>query len=804
MAAPTIPNGEEHFFNITYEGNGGGQRVGKFVPFTDNGTIAKSCIFNSADSPGLTHTLSGDGNKKKFTISFWVKPCKFTGGFQALVTGGGTGGGTAAAGVFFNANMQIYTYFFLAEAITTTRTFEDTSKFYHIVIRVDSTLSTADDRVRMYVDGDQITSFGTRNNPSQDAEETLFNVSGKNIDIGRHTTSANYLDAYMAEVNVADGQSYGPETFGLTDTTTGRWIPKSLSGITYGTNGFRMEFANSAGQTIGDDTSGQGNDKTVVNLATTDITTDSPTQNFAILSTNRIKSGFTLSEGNLKLVSNNTDGFCMSTMKIGGKFYIETEVDGFTGDAAQGIGFVEETVSLGTDPAGTSDIFGIYSNQTDFVIIRDGEYYQDSGGAISAGGIFQIAFDSSDLSNSKIYFGINNSKWYYEDMSENSSFNADRPTFTIDLRARTNLRFYVANRASTGNPGTSTFICNLGQKAYTYTAPTGFGSFIQDNLPETTKGIPDFVWVKNLDNSGRGLQMYDSSRGPLKTIYSNGTNTESTNDDSLQKFLKGGFEAEDFTGFNEANESHVAWNWVCNGGTTSANTDGSGAGACTFQVNDTAGFAITQYTGTGSDLVVQHGLTKKPEWTLIKSLDYASQSWTGTHVGLTNPDNYNIYLDLTSAEGNAGEEYVVQGVTTTVLHGSGNQHNRSGTKYIMYSWTGIPGYSKFGTFTGNGNTDGPFIFTGFKPAWVMIKERSGTADWFIFDTSRGKINGQVYRIKANTSETENTSNVMDILSNGFKLKVGDNDKNGSNETYIYMAFAEHPFVGDGTNPVTAR
>ena len=208
MATPTIPNGEEYFFPLIYEGNGSGLRVGNFVPFSNNGTIANSLIINSGDSALLSRTLSGDGNKKIFTISVWVKPCKFTGDYQSILVGGGTGAGTSSAGLYFDANMRIYIYFFGAETLITNRTFEDTSKFYHILIRVDSTDSTADDRVKLYIDGEQETSFATRNNPSINADTTLFNVGSNIFNIGKHTSSNAYyyLDAYVTEVNFVDAQ----------------------------------------------------------------------------------------------------------------------------------------------------------------------------------------------------------------------------------------------------------------------------------------------------------------------------------------------------------------------------------------------------------------------------------------------------------------------------------------------------------------------------------------------------------------------------------------------------------------------
>ena len=285
MAAPTIPNGEEQFFTTLYEGNGAGQRVGKFVPFTDNGTIANSVIFNDADNAYLSRTNDA-GDRTRVTISFWVKRGHLSGNIHYIFTSY-DGSSTNDGYIRFNADNTISTRIGTPSShlYTTNRTFEDTTKWYHIVLSVNTNESTADDRVKLYVDGDLITSYSSRTNPSG-GDNTQFNYSSATFRVGS-TTNGNYdYDGYIAEFNLVDGSALTPSTFGLTDTSTGRWIPKTLTGITYGTNGHRLEFANSAGQTIGDDTSGNTNDFTVSALATTDIVTDSPTQNHATFDPN--------------------------------------------------------------------------------------------------------------------------------------------------------------------------------------------------------------------------------------------------------------------------------------------------------------------------------------------------------------------------------------------------------------------------------------------------------------------------------------------------------------------------------------
>ena len=774
MPTPAIIRGSDQFFVNNYYGNGGGQRVGKFQPYTDNGTIAKSCIFNSGDSPGLSHTLSGDGNKKKFTISAWVKPNKATGGYQGIITGGGSSSGSAA-GLYFNGNMQIYVYFFGANVLTTNRSYENYNKWYHIVARVDSSDSTADDRVRLYVDGTQVTSFGTRSNPSQDAEDTLFNVNAKNIDLGRHTTGTYYLDAYLAEVNFADGQSYGPETFGLTDTSTGRWIPKTLTGITYGTNGFRMEFANTAGQTIGDDTSGQGNDKTVVNLVTTDITPDSPTQNFPTFDYNMSSS--VLSEGNRRaLGSGNGTRQAYTTMTIdpydSTGYYIEFKLIQAT---YSNFGFRKDENFNGNE---------YYASEGFVAMNYVDDLYQD-GTNVYAG---SDTFSNDDV----IGFYVKNGELRY---SINGTMqNSSNP---IGNFKPGRYRITVGHQANYTPRGHVEIVCPSSK--WSYPPSGGFADYReiqQDNLPELTPGKPDWVWIKNRD-AADSHQWYDSSRGlPIK-LSSDVNSAESTIDDGVQKFLKGGFEVEDDVAINTSGEDYISWNWIGNGGTETANTDGSGSAiACTIQANPTAGFSIVKWEGDNGQTQVAHGLSQAPEVLIQKKRNGSGNWWVYSTVG---PNAYN-YNNLNTNSSWTNYTQTAPSAKTFTSHGW-----TTGQDIISYNFHSVPGFSKIGSYMGNASADGPFIYLGFKPRWFMHKANNA-ASWYIYDTLRSPMNPMLLPLFADTTGTE-SSNIQgfDFLSNGIKVRQATGyGANYSGVLVWYMAFAEHPFIGDGVSPATAR
>ncbi|MAR57954.1 MAG: hypothetical protein CMP44_03000, partial [Rickettsiales bacterium] len=304
MAAPTIPNGEEHFFVTQYEGNGAAQRVGRFVPFTDSGVISNSCIFNATTNNYLARTPSSNGSGTTLTFSCWVKRGLL--GLRDILYNGNITSNSEH--LHFDANNKLNYYEAGGGArkwnYVTTRTFEDTSKWYHIYVRRDTTDSTAADRIQIYVDGERVTAYDTETQPALNATG-YWNQTSYGHYLGT-TGSASYIRGigYLAEINMVDGSNPAISTFGLTDTSTGRWIPKALTGITYGTNGFRLQFGSPSA--IGDDTSGNNNDWSVNDLVASDLTTDSPTQNHATLNVNPTASGGTLSEGNLKLVTNNT------------------------------------------------------------------------------------------------------------------------------------------------------------------------------------------------------------------------------------------------------------------------------------------------------------------------------------------------------------------------------------------------------------------------------------------------------------------------------------------------------------------
>jgi hypothetical protein len=312
---------------------------------------------------------------------------------------------------------------------------------------------------------------------------------------------------------------------------------------------------------------------------------------------------------------------------------------------------------------------------------------------------------------------------------------------------------------------------------------------------------PDWVWLKDRTQAySHGL--FDSSRGANKKLNSNNTNAEQTPTEELKSFDSDGFTLGTANGVNQSSDNFVVWNWKANGGTTSS--DSNGSITSTVQANTTAGFSIVTWTGSGtSNETVGHGLTTAPEAVILKPRT-ESRNWLIWFDALGDNDKAFLFNTETPADNRFGPN----APTSSVFGLYGNQGNRDGTTFVAYAFHSVKGYSKFGSYTGNGNADGPFVYTGFKPAWVLFKniEQAG-GQWFIHDNKRETFNPSNSSLFAESSQAETADNSaldIDFLSNGFKKRNTGSGANNSGIKYIYFAFAEHPFVSSKGVPTTAR
>jgi hypothetical protein len=313
---------------------------------------------------------------------------------------------------------------------------------------------------------------------------------------------------------------------------------------------------------------------------------------------------------------------------------------------------------------------------------------------------------------------------------------------------------------------------------------------------------PDFVWIKGRSFADHHT-LNDAVRGVNKQLYSNLAFAEGTATDCLTAFNTDGFSVGLNVIVNQSTSTFVAWNWL---GANSTTSNTSGTISSTVSANQTAGFSIVSYTGNGTGTqTVGHGLGAVPKMLIIKSRT-TSANWRVYHVSVGNTAG--LALNTTGAsDTNSGFFQNTTPTSTVFTLGDGSTVNGSGANYIAYCFAEVKGYSKFGSYTGNGSTDGTFVYTGFKPAFVMWKRTDSAGyDWDMYDTARDTFNLAFKELLANANSAESASTVLalDILSNGFKLRTSNGNGNDSGGTYIYMAFAFNPFVTSGGIPVTAR
>ena len=324
-----------------------------------------------------------------------------------------------------------------------------------------------------------------------------------------------------------------------------------------------------------------------------------------------------------------------------------------------------------------------------------------------------------------------------------------------------------------------------------------------DNTQITVGFQPDLVWIKRR-NQAANHNLFDSVRGATKIIKSNLTNAETTLTDSLKSFDSNGFTLGDDATVGEVNPITYlmcSWNWKA-GGTASSNTDGSITSS--VSANTTAGFSIVKFNTNGqsssSTVTCGHALNAVPKMIILKPL--VTDNWYVYHVGIGNAKYIN--LDTTSAETSNSNTWGSTTPTSSLFSINTTFWGVNTNDIIGYCFAEKKGYSKFGSYTGNGNADGTFVYTGFKPAFVLLKQTNSTNYWNIYDNKRDIDNAVGKRLHPNRSDAETSNTDMDFLSNGFKLRNSGANQNGSGSTYIYMAFAENPFVTSTGIPTTAR
>ena len=801
-------------------------------------TISRSVRMRSSAGGYFSRTPATTTNRQTWTFSCWIK--QSVGNSFRSIFGSGTTSAAGNYGTFaITASNQLDLEVWAGAVFTTNAVFRDPSAWYHIVLAVDTTQATSSNRVKLYVNGVQILSFAVDSVSSYYTlnYDTAFNQAQQTTIGSLEPYAGLYLDAYITETNWIDGQQLTPSSFGETNAITGVWQPKKYSG-TYGTNGFYLNFSDNSAATattIGKDYSGNGNNWTPNNINVTaysgtppnnvsyDSMVDSPTvgatsSNYAVLNPLYVVPSSTMptfSNGNLKQTQVGGEGVntCVSVASMpfptSGKWYCEvTFVTAATSSpfrtrfGIQADAQINNSLSQNT---GKTQCFDYSANGNKGNNNAETAY----GNTYTSGDTIGMAVD---LDNGKIWW------------SKNGTFQASG-----DPAAGTNAAYTTlvgSNNYFTSVGWFATSDINFGQRPFSTTPPTGFVALNTQNLPTPTisngasymaattytgTGVtgravsnavngtsmqPDLVWVKSR-SSATYNELYDSVRGVSLRLFSNDTAAEADfSPYGVTAFSSGGFTVSDITsggyGVNENAVSYIGWQWNA-GGSTVTNT--SGSISAQVRANPTAGFSVVTYTGTGAAATVGHGLGVAPSMIIWKGVNYAI-NWAVYHV--STGVGAKMYLDLTNASA-ADTTYMNNTAPTSSVFSiaaSSWTNNTSSSTYVAYCFAAVAGYSAFGSYTGNGSTDGPFVYCGFRPRFVLFKKSSAADDWIIYDTSRNTYNvasNNLYPNGSYAEDTNTTNRAADILSNGFKIRSSATFLNLNAATFIYMAFAENPF-----------
>jgi hypothetical protein len=644
-----------------------------------------------------------------------------------------------------------------------------------------------------------------------------LNLSGTTHYVGSSSrASTDNLEGYLAEVNFIDGTALDADSFG--ETKAGIWIPKDTSGLTFGTNGYRLKFQDSSA--LGDDTSGNGNDFTASGLAATDVVLDSPTNNWSTMNPLNGDGGTTWKEGALELSTANKGNNANTFFMESGKWYWEAigTYPGYVGAVcAFDRGTYNNTISISG-----SDSIGYYSTGT----VYWGTGTNTTPASYSATDIIGVAVNMDD---GEISFYKNNSLEVTLTFSSTISRLATEGCYACYNNGSTsttkefNVNFgqdssFAGNKTAQGNTDDN------GNGDFYYSPPSGFLALCSANLPNpgidpaqdeepadyfntvlftgngSTQSItgvgfqPDWVWIKMRSDGSRGHALFDVVRGGTERIDSAYSQEGRTNEGNISFDSDGFSVTSSHPTVNDSSDTVVAWNWLA-GGSAASNTDGTITSS--VSANTEAGFSIVGYTGTGSAGTVGHGLSQAPELVIWKDRDTAVNWLVQGDVMGAAASGYIMLLNTTGSSYANSNFNTTLGASTITLDAGGTNYNGSGKDTIAYCFHSVDGYSRVGTYSGNGSTDGPFVYTGHRVAWVMIKRTDSSGSWRIYDNKRVGYNVVDDSMQANSTSAEDTNNSynsLDFVSNGFKLRGNSGgDTNDSGATYIYLCFAEQPF-----------
>ena len=760
--------------------------------------IANSLRFTSGDSSFLSRTTGSATNT--FTFSTWLKRGVISSSdYQYIFASGASG---LAIGKSSDATLADKLYIYDGSSTQAADPFiRDVGAWYHIVLSSNSGTGV------LYINGESVkTSISVA---------SLSTSSGVTR-VGRYGSGNFYFDGYLAETHLVTGSALTPSSFG--ETKNDIWVAKAYTG-SHGDDGFKLTYADSSD--IGNDSSGENHDLTPSGFQTNDVVNDSPTNNWATMSPLTADSTASFDDGNLKSHPADNKGAHATFGMESGKWYWETQR--ISGQTLHGI--------IATD-VHTNDASPNASGKNAIQYYFDGRLFQNGStvstlSGINVGDLVVFTYDTSNRQLSIYCNGTSSSELKAQVTA------ADGFTFSPSNAGGSSdaiVHFNFGQDSSFG--GTKTAQGNTDENGvgdFFYTPPAGFLALCANNLPaptfdpnqnatpdqyfntvlwtgnETARSItgvgfsPNWVWIKNADFA-KWHHVFDTVRGTGKAIYPNEPNQEATGlTDHLTSFDSDGFSLGDHVNVNKTGDVNVAWNWRA--GTSfsfSGETDTLDSSGSTSQ---DAGFSIVSYTG-GSAERVKHNLGAVPEMIMVKDRD-AGNSWAVYHKDLSTDFFLELSFNYAQAKGSfprftPSDSSISSSSLPTSTYffvRAGRTANISGNEMIAYCFRSLDGYSKMGSYVGNNSTDNSFVYTGFKPAFLMIKNRDAIGNWGIWDTERNSSNVAFNILRADIPDDEGhtqPNNNIDILSNGFKVR-GNTGISGDAVTYIYMAFAEQPF-----------
>ncbi len=766
--------------------------------------IEQSLRFNSADSHYLNRTPSSKGNATTWTWSGWLKLGATSNTYNKLFHAYYSNSSRYfilqfvrnGSYDYLQAVGGLYSTSPTSEIINlqTTQKFRDPSAWYHIVFAYDSGNTTSSDRCKLYINGTRVTAFGTATYPGQN-NETFVNQSTTPHYLGS-SASSECLDGYLAEVNFIDGSALGPDSFGKTNVH-GVWTPVGYAG-SYTGNSFYLKFASGDGT----DSSGLSNTWTANNFTTsgtgTDVMSDTPTTNFPTFNPVYRRPPYptqtelgTLSNGNLDITFNGANGgrgVTFAEMPTSGKFYFEVTKTGSV-DANFAIGLFGNYVD------NFDNAWRLVANNT----AQLGYAFEGVDSSIKPSGTLTI--QQTDVVGVQVDLDNNKFRGYVNGVglteATGLSFASYSPLL-IDISRQNSggsndsLSVNFGQREFANPPGT------VGATDYFNTVTwTGDGS-----NPRTLTGVgfqPDFVWIKGRSVGGDlSHQAFDVVRGlsggnsiqPDRDVGPG----EGTGNGYVSAFTSDGFTVDTTSGdiyVNDSGKTYVAWCWKA-GGTASTNTDGSITTTVNVSANDDAGFSIVTYEGTGTATTVGHGLSTAPSVIFVKNRT-STQGWRVYHSALSSASKY-LELNTTAGEDTANSVFNGTAPTTSVFSiGDGGAVNNSGDDFVAYCWAEKSGVSKFGSYTGNGSSDGPVISCGFRPAMVIIKwhaDVNSAESWQLYDNKRaGNPTNTILQPDSASQEESPSDRYIQFTADGFQLKSSGQQINRSGAKYIFMAWA---------------